>query len=292
MRRPVRLLAVLTILAPLAALAGPPLGKAAFTKAYVDRLQKALPGATITVVEPLQVRIRAAGREEQTAFLDNGWKSYQRAPEGLEGILAGYVGNAVESARAGEHRLDWRRVVPVIKDRAWLEESRRSLLASGAKDVAKVAEVHEEYNGELTIFYAEDRERGIAFLTDEALNQAGLRRSELRALAVKNLGALLPAIELRGENGLYLITAGGDYEASLLLLDGLWTGEYVAPKVKGDVVVAIPARDLLLVTGSQDAAGLARLREYARQAHAEASYALTPQLFVRRGGRFVRFDGT
>jgi len=257
----------------------------------VERLRKALPGATITIAAPLHVRIRPAGQEEQSAFLDNGWNRYQRAPEELEDILEDYVGNAVESARSVERPLDRRRVVPVIKDRAWLEESQQALRARGTKDPSRLAPVHEDYNGELTILYAEDREKGIAYLTDEVLAKAGLKRAELRALAVKNLAALIPAIEAHELQGTFMITAGGDYEASLLLLDDLWTGQYVAPKVKGEVVVAIPARDILLVAGSEDAAGLSLIQGYARKVHAEASYALTPQLFVRRGGKFVPFSG-
>lgn len=284
-------LAACLALAPAPALAGPPLGERAFTKAYAERLQKALPRAEVTVKADLEVRWTQPGGAEHTSFLDNAWREYASDPSALETVMERMVGAAQEIAASADHVVDPRRVVPVVRDRGWLEESRRALRASGAKDVSRVAEVHEDYNGALTIFYAEDRERGIAYLTAEELARAGLKRSELRALAVRNLKGLLSAIELQGGDGLYMITAGGDYEASLILVDDLWTGESIAPKVKGEIVIAVPARDLVLVTGSKDPAGLKKVRELARKVLKEGTYTLTDRLFVWRGGRFVAFEG-
>jgi uncharacterized protein YtpQ (UPF0354 family) len=55
-----------------------------------------------------------------------------------------------------------------------------------------------------------------------------------------------------------MITAGGDYEASLLLFDDIWSGGQI--KVEGDIVVAVPAKNVLLITGSQNRKGLAAAR--------------------------------
>jgi uncharacterized protein YtpQ (UPF0354 family) len=87
-----------------------------------------------------------------------------------------------------------------------------------------------------------------------------------------------------------MITADGSYESSLLLLDDLWSKGDVPAKVDGDVVVAIPARDLLFFTGSRNPAGVARLHELAAKYVKQASYRLTDTLFVYRDGRFTRFD--
>ena len=57
------------------------------------------------------------------------------------------------------------------------------------------------------------------------------------------------------------MSAGGNYEASLLLIDDIWSSGQV--KVNGDIVVAIPTRDVLLVTGSRNRSGLKRVRELA-----------------------------
>ena len=72
--------------------------------------------------------------------------------------------------------------------------------------------------------------------------------------------------------------------SSLLLLGDLWSRGQI--KVDGDIVVAVPAKDALLVTGSRNAAGIARLRKFAADV-VDGAYGLTKTLFVYRGGKFV-----
>jgi uncharacterized protein YtpQ (UPF0354 family) len=84
-----------------------------------------------------------------------------------------------------------------------------------------------------------------------------------------------------------MFSAGGDYEASLLLFDHIWSSGQV--KVKGDIVVAVPAKDTLVVTGSQNRKGLDAMRKYVAEVVARDRYRLTDTLFVYRNGRFVRF---
>lgn len=272
-----------------AAGAAPPLEKGALTRAYAERLRAALPHAKVEVRADLEVRWSVPGGPEHTAFLDNAWKELQGDPGRQEAVLERLVGLATEVAAGGDRAVQPGRIVPVVKDAGWLEATRRALREGGAKDVSAVGEVREDYNGALTILYAEDSERGIGYLTAEELRRTGVARSELRALAVRNLRGLLPPVDLQGRDGLYMLTAGGDYEASLILFEELWNGPSIAPKVKGEIVIALPARDLVLVTGSEDAAGLRKVKALAAKVLKEGAYTLTDELFVWRGGRFVPF---
>ena len=145
----------------------------------------------------------------------------------------------------------------------------------------------EDFNEDLVVVYAEDSPSSIRYLRPGDLTAVGVKSDQLRALAVSNLRKLLPKTEIRPGPLVSMILAGGDYEASLLLFDDLWTGGKIA--VDADVVVAIPARDILLFTGSKNRAGIARLCELASKAAPELSYRLTDRRFVHRGGRFERF---
>jgi len=265
------------------------LDKAGFTEAYAAWLRKALPDAKVEVAGSLHLRFKVKGEQTADSFLDNAWRDYERSPGDLQAILDRYGGANVEGARGSGKRIDPSRIVPVIKDRGWLEEARRGLATSGVKSPEKADGVFEDYNGVLVIFYAEDREKGIAYLTEDQLASTGIARTKLRAIAVQNLGAIIPEVNLRGGNGTYMVTAGGNYEASLLLSDGLW--KQLAGKVTGELVVAVPSRDVLLVTGSQDAGGLAKVRGTARDIVGKGNYALTEQLFIRRGGKFMPWNG-
>jgi uncharacterized protein YtpQ (UPF0354 family) len=191
-----------------------------------------------------------------------------------------------ENAQSFES-LDASRIIPVIKDRPWLEETRKALISRGAEKVPE--NVYEDLNDDLIILYAEDSPKNIRYFSPEDLEKAGLDRGGLRKLACENLQRLIPKIERHGANGLYMIAAGGDYEASLLLFDGMWNS--FQKEVKGDVVVAIPTRDVLIVTGSQDLEGIQRMKHIIQDASAKGSYLLTKKMFVYRGGRFEEFRG-
>ncbi len=143
----------------------------------------------------------------------------------------------------------------------------------------------EPFNADLVVVYAENRLGTLRILSSR--DDVG-DRARLREASLTNLSRLLPRIEIRpGAEGVLLITAGGEFDASLLLADNLWAGGKV--KVDGDIVVAVPAKDVLIATGSRNAAGLARLRAAAAK-FAAGPNGLSNALFVYRDGKFVRFD--
>ena len=181
--------------------------------------------------------------------------------------------------------LDRNQIVPVIKDRLWLEETRKALLGRGIKDLKE--NVYEDLNSYLVILYAEDSQKNIRYFSPEDLEKAQIAKCELRALACENLKRILPKIERHGTNGFFMLAAGGDYEASLLLFDFIWDG--MQKEVHGDIVVAIPTRDVLLVTGSQDAQGVEKMKQIVQKATTEGSYRLTTRLFVFRDGKLEEF---
>jgi uncharacterized protein YtpQ (UPF0354 family) len=165
--------------------------------------------------------------------------------------------------------------------RGLVDDNVNGLKARGAT----VEFVFDELNKDLVIVYAEDDAARMRYLTSR--DDLDVAREELRAIAIANLRRLLPKIEISQKDDINIVSAGGDYDASLLLLDELWSGDRI--KVQGDIVVAIPARNVLLVTGSQDRAGLRTVRTRVAKVTAAGPYALTRLLFVYRGGRFKKF---
>ena len=259
-----------------------------FTRVFADALRKAGPELKVVIARDLELKVTSADGRDSTSFLDNAYNMYKQDPKAKDDVIERFVTAGLETIGSVRDGVDRTRIVPVIKDRPWLEETRQALMSRGAKEVPE--HVYEEFSPDLIVLYAEDSPRNIRYLGPKDLESAKIERSELRALACANLKRLLPKIERHGANGLYMITAGGDYEASLLLLDSIWSGGQV--EVKGDVVVAIPTRDLLLVTGSQDPQGIEKARQMVKEASTNGPYRLTQKLFVYRNGRFDEFIGS
>jgi uncharacterized protein YtpQ (UPF0354 family) len=257
----------------------------AFTDAAAAAATAAIRSAKVTVTGDLQLETRSANGKTTTTDLTNAYQLYVRDPQHLDALIHRAVGALADTVQTADAKLapDRSRIVPIFKPRRWVEGLRRALSAQQAAQVPET--LTEPFNAELAIVYVEDRPSSMRFLTTR--DDVG-DRTRLHDLALANLSRLLPKIEMRaGADGIFLISAGGNYEASLLLADNLWSSGEI--KVDGDIVVAVPAKDALLVTGSHNPAGIVRLRALAADL-ATGPYALTPALFVYRGGKFVEFN--
>ena len=84
-----------------------------------------------------------------------------------------------------------------------------------------------------------------------------------------------------------MVAAGGAYEASLLLLNSVWSRKNFP--VKGDIVVAIPNRDILLITGSDDKVNLDWMKTRAQESYDSGAYQISPSLFKWNGKKFLKF---
>ncbi len=127
-------------------------------------------------------------------------------------------------------------VVPTIKSKAWVD--------SAPADVAT-----EPLVADLHIAYAFDRKDSLTYARWPALEAMGLQRPALRQTAAQNLRTRLPRdLKTQGDGKSLMLIAGGNYEASLLLLDELWT--QLSAALAGDLIACALARDVCLVTTS------------------------------------------
>jgi len=256
-----------------------------FTQEYAETLRATLPGLKVKIAKDLELKVTKDDGGEFDVFLNNAYDVYKQDPAKKKAVIRQFVGTAADTPGMAKAQVDRSRIIPIIKDHPWLKEVRETMLSKGMKKLPEM--VTEELNADLTIVYAEDTEKSMRFVSPEDLKAAKVEVKDLRALACENLRRILPKIEQRGSDGIYVMKAGGDYEASLLLLDSMWSDGQI--KVKGEIVVAVPMRGLLLVTGSDDADGLERVRKVVASASTEGAYRLSPKLFVYRKGKFEEF---
>jgi uncharacterized protein YtpQ (UPF0354 family) len=254
------------------------LSPAEFRTEFIRALMAAVPSATIAASGDLELIIRR-GERTTTVNLANSYTLYSREPERLKALIDTQVAIVAAPSATGA-TVDPSRIIPVIKDRAWLLEVQRNIKATGAQQEQLI----EELNSELLIAYAEDSEHAIRSLTTK--EYSGERRG-LRDLAIKNLLRVLPKIEMYTFNEhVSAISAGEDYTPGLLLLDNIWSGGQI--KVQGDIVVAVPTRAAILVTGSRSSR-MNDFRALVADFYAKGPHSISDKLFVYRDKRFTTF---
>lgn len=110
----------------------------------------------------------------------------------------------------------------------------------------------------------------------------------MKELAIENLRRILPPIEKHGGDPYYMLTAGGDYVASLILFDDLWT-EF-ADTVEGAIVAAVPSRDVLLFTSDKSPVGITAIRKVIDKITATGGYLISTTMLRRDGSVWKVFS--
>ena len=145
----------------------------------------------------------------------------------------------------------------------------------------------DEFLGGLGVGYSYGPAFGQRLVTWAELQRMELSRRVLRRQAADNLDARLGAVGVHGQPPALMLTFEG-IASSLLLAEGLWTS--LERSVPGELVVGVPARDVVIVTGSQSPPGLAKVRRAVdRVFFAGDRHLLSRKLLVRRRGVWEPF---
>ncbi|MBX7248394.1 MAG: DUF1444 family protein [Caulobacteraceae bacterium] len=139
----------------------------------------------------------------------------------------------------------------------------------------------------LGVIYVVDEGDHYAYLNNRDLAASGLDMERLHTIALDNLAKLASQSLNRSSDGeIHTLLMGGDFEASLILLDDLWEHTF-ADLAPNGFVVAIPARDMLAFTDAQSGNGAAHLRRIVRGVAERRQLEITPFLYRRDGRSWV-----
>jgi len=246
----------------------------AFVLLYCKLIEERFPDNQLTLEEPTIIFLKSSTGVEHRIFLDNLWIQLKETEDGRRELVERYLAMIV-SPQQSQSAIQPSQIIPIIKDSIYLEM---------LKDQA----VADHFAADVWVVYAVDLEDRTQSLSSDTMKELGLERTNLRDLAIANLRRVLPEIEYHGTGPWFLITAGGDYVASILLLDNVW--EELAGQVEGDIVAAVPTRDVLLFTGAKSKEGLAAIREKATGLVNGGDHVISNTLLRRQNERWIVFD--
>lgn len=246
-----------------------------FSTEFAKRLTEKVEGLKIFSINGLEIQTEFENSNEYKHFLNNCYSEYLREPESIEEVFEKYL-NSSSSLYKPNGNINISDILPVIKDERFLQ----SILEINPN--FEKNHTFEKYNSELYIFYVEDTETNINYLTQEDFEKLNVEKSELRRIAIGNLSNSIE-IERHGENGYFMLLADGNYESSMILLD-IWNEENF--KVKGKIVVGIPSRDLLIITGKNDKENIKKLKQTISEINENGNHLVSEKLFEYRNGKF------
>ena len=246
------------------------------------RVEAALPGVTLRAKDDLTLVGKRSDGTELEIRIDNLWQEVQGATPGeREAAIAQFARMAVAGpapAIDADRETKLKAIVPLVRSAEYVEEMRKM---GPPATRPLVADLH--------VVYAYDAEASITVIPLAELEGIGLSAEELDRRAVENLNAAIGSeIELHTVGPMFMVTCGGTYESSLLVVDKLW--KKLAERVKGDIVAACPARDLLLFTDGADPKGVAELKKAVEKAFAEGGRTISKRLLRRTAAGWAPFE--
>ena len=142
--------------------------------------------------------------------------------------------------------------------------------------------VLQPFTAGLIVSYVVDAGDQLTFIRQRHLEQEGVSADQLHSMAVSNLQALAEEkLVVREYGAIYVALMGGNFEASLLTLDVMWSHWYAQLAREGFVAVA-PARDLLAFCDASSVQGLVELRQVVERSW-NCDHPLHPHVYRRTG---------
>lgn len=161
------------------------------------------------------------------------------------------------------------------------------LLGPGDPQVSPDAVV-DGFVGDLAVGYTPGPQYGRRLVSQEELAGYRVSRQEFRRWAAENLYAALDNVGVHGQPPALMLSFDG-LESSVLLARRFW--DDLAGAVPGELVVGVPARDVVIFTGAHSQSGLRKVRRAVdRVFYAGGPHPLTRDLLVRRQRRWEVFD--
>ena len=133
----------------------------------------------------------------------------------------------------------------------------------------------------LTCFYLMEKGEKFEYVLSGRLQEHAETIESFHRTAVANLASLAAAnLSVRSYQDIYVALMGGNFEASLLLVDELWDEVY-SHVVENDFVAVIPQRDILAFCDSESEVGKAQLAETIARIWPSEDHPLSDKLYRR-----------
>ncbi len=169
----------------------------------------------------------------------------------------------------------------VIKDDRFLD----NVVANAPQMKALAAR---KFAADLWLVCVWDAPNGMRFVTGEEPETYGLSLDQMLERAKRNYLEDRPDVELARHGPLLVARTGDCYDATLLIDDDWWTE--IAGRVRGELIACVPARHLVLISGTAEPGALEEMRRAARRIEESGDHLISSTILIRKEGRWEAFN--
>jgi uncharacterized protein YtpQ (UPF0354 family) len=216
-----------------------------------------------------EIRIIWPDGKSNSMFL-NLWSECEKSPDERAEIVDRYVRVLVPELEESEAMSSTKDLVVLVRD---VEYS--NLVPAEDRDF-----VTDHIVGDLWTILGVDSPESINTLTARKLAPFALDKRELIKVGLENVEQMLGQMQFSPYGECFTLSCESiDYASTALLLDYVW--EQAANLIEGDLILAVPARDTVLFTGSANVKGLQQLRDEVQYVFTTGHHLISETLFKR-----------
>ncbi|UYZ84769.1 hypothetical protein MTZ49_04170 [Entomomonas sp. E2T0] len=266
------------------------LSKKELTEDLVKQLKHANPDINATILDAdnpdkISVSIERPEGEPIIFYPDNLYYAYLQGNEDFDA----YKNNIIQNICDIFHAVNEEPILlPAIKPISWLDEIYRAIRQADP-NAEKDPLVYLPLAGDLIIVFALDMSTRMSYLYQSQLTEYSAN-NDLQAIyqqALENFKSKLDHIEIHTSDIGSTLCLDGNYDASLvLMLDQLLP----SLELKGEPIIAIIARNQLIIADSNNPEQVSMLNQYAKQQIQEAPYALSAELFCLKDNKLSLYN--
>lgn len=146
-----------------------------------------------------------------------------------------------------------------------------------------------EVNDRLHLEFLMDKGDVYQYVVNEFLVKSGASEEELLKNSINNIWAKIESgMQVFPVGNLKGLVIGGDVDASLFIIDQIWDKSFSDPS-KGDIIVAIPARDMITFGYSNIDSTVQELEAIVDRTWENGDHLITKQLYIRKNSKWVEF---
>lgn len=263
-----------------------------FTEHFVRQASTSSDNVKFRVIQPLQVYSKDVNGYELNIFLNNAYSQYTSNPENLKTIIDSHI-YSIKSQHLSLAPQTQNSIFAVIKSSDYLASIENQVLEANLAD-KDVNFVFEKISEDLYCFYVFDSESGMQMITTKDLEERKIDRKTIHSTAIHNLSEYfeknsvnIRRLENTGNARIFAVSLDESYEASILLLDKYWNKEVF--NVEGEIIAFVPARNVVIVTGSEDTEGMHIAAHIAESGFNELGYAISKNGYKYEPGNWMSY---
>ena len=242
-----------------------------------DKIAATHPDVTVQIQDARTLLVKR-GDYEVTMYLDNLATTCGGGDAVCNDAIAGAVAN-IKLAGDELPAVTADKLVITIKPGQWYLDTDK-MLKEKAPDKYEINKlVGQLLPGDLVAVLGADHPNGISMVSAEQLRELKLDENAAFQHARKNLRATHETLDLELLEGtpVYTNKTDDNYIAAMMMLPELW--KPLAAKVKGDLLVAFPARNRVFATGSKDPGAVEGISKIANVAFQTEDHPIAPTIF-------------